>query len=413
MKVKSLKRFLPIALSVSMAVGNIAPVFADERAYLDGDNSTESVEYYEESNLYNQDEADRAETKVTISKAEYFSVIIPKAITISGAKNDNGEYEKAYNVTVKGDISGDKYIKVESPEATLHNGGKTALTVNTNSESEIVKFLQNDGDLVEGFFNVPTSNMISGKTVEYNAQVVNKEDVKAGTYSGTTQFDIGLFYRSGNDNTSGSETDVENPIVINYGLTQNDGSFISWDELVENGDITLNGTKITAFNDSLSGSLLVKDDINYILINAFENSNLSNIDLSNLQAPTIGNWAFKNSSLKNISLPNSIEEIADWAFDGCSNLESIDLRNTNVTWLHSSLFRNCVSLETVYLPDSINVLSTDAFSGCSNLTNLNYEGTQDQWNYLTIDEGRYNLNEDLKKETSIQTITCSDGVITL
>lgn len=143
MKIKKFKRFIPIVLSASMTIGNVIPVFAeDERAYLDSGNSTGAVEYYEELDI--EDEV--AETKVTLSKAEYFSVTIPKKIVISGSKNDSGEYEKDYTITVKGDISGDKYIKVEAPDATLSNGGKTALNVDTNSEKELIKFIQNDAE---------------------------------------------------------------------------------------------------------------------------------------------------------------------------------------------------------------------------------------------------------------------------
>ncbi len=189
------KKVLSMVLVGLTIASTLNPVFAatDERATLTGSTSSAETTYFEESTTYNQEEDSRPQTEVTITTPEHFSVIIPKKIVISGQANASGEYEQAYNITVKGDIDGAKYIKVEAPEAVLSNGNKTALTVNMNSTNQIVKFLQNDGTDVSGYINLSTSQMEEGKATSYLASVSNKDDVKAGTYSGVTKFDIGLF----------------------------------------------------------------------------------------------------------------------------------------------------------------------------------------------------------------------------
>lgn len=85
----------------------------------------------------------------------------------------------------------------------------------------------------------------------------------------------------------------------------------------------------------------------------------------------IGNYAFRGcSSLADIDIPDGVTEIGSYAFSGCSSLTAIDIPN-NITEISSGTFKDCSSLTTIDIPDSVTKIDYDAFIGCSSLTDIN------------------------------------------
>ena len=111
------------------------------------------------------------------------------------------------------------------------------------------------------------------------------------------------------------------------------------------------------------------------------------------------------SGLTSITIPNSVTSIGDSAFSGCSSLTSITIPN-GVTGIGYGTFGGCSSLTSITIPESVTSIVQSAFYKCSSLTNITYNGTQEQWNNI-VKENLWNRN------SSIKTITCTDGVITL
>lgn len=68
----------------------------------------------------------------------------------------------------------------------------------------------------------------------------------------------------------------------------------------------------------------------------------------------IGPWAFDNPYLKTVSLPAGLREIGDYAFAGCTRLQSVALPLT-VEKIGRNVFSECVSLELVSLPRGLEV----------------------------------------------------------
>ncbi len=85
---------------------------------------------------------------------------------------------------------------------------------------------------------------------------------------------------------------------------------------------------------------------------------------------SLGDWAFSGcSSLQSITLPNSVTSLGLRAFEGCSSLKSITLPNS-VTSLGLRAFSGCSSLQSITLPNSVTSLGSWAFYGCSSLKSI-------------------------------------------
>ena len=135
-------------------------------------------------------------------------------------------------------------------------------------------------------------------------------------------------------------------------------------------------------------------------------TSLTNITMPN-SVTSIGDVAFSGcTSLTNITMPNSVTSIGDVAFYGCTSLTNITIPNS-VTSIGSTAFYGCTSLTNVTIGDSVTSIGSTAFSGCTSLTNINYQGTKSEWNNLSNNSPRWSNG------SSIKTITCTDGQITI
>ncbi|MCM1537748.1 MAG: leucine-rich repeat protein [bacterium] len=262
-----------------------------------------------------------------------------------------------------------------------------------------------------------------------------------------------------------SGTEIEIPVGGEPGLYQSDGSFIPWDDL--GIDVETNYTydnyntkeksPCKVFTDNnYDGYLVFPDDITKIGNQAFYRcTSLTGIDLSNIQITKIGDLAFcacesltsvdlgntqitsigesafgECHSLTSINLPDTLTRIKRDAFVDCESLKSIDLSHTQITSIEYQAFLDA-ALESIDLPDSLTSIGYDAFAYTSltsidlpdsldsidyyafagaPLTNINYAGTMREWENIDKAEEWYTS---LFTDPVLQTITCSDGVITL
>ena len=72
-----------------------------------------------------------------------------------------------------------------------------------------------------------------------------------------------------------------------------------------------------------------------------------------------------------ISIPNTVTEIGDSAFSGCSKLESITIPD-KITKIGSFVFRNCSNLKKVTLPENLKSIGYLTFGGCSSLSEVTF-----------------------------------------
>ena len=97
-------------------------------------------------------------------------------------------------------------------------------------------------------------------------------------------------------------------------------------------------------------------------------------DLTSIQIPNsvtaIGMRAFSScSGLTSLSIPENVKTIGNSAFSGCTGLTSISIPN-GVDVINSSLFYKCTGLTSVAIPNSVKTIKNGAFQGCTGLTSI-------------------------------------------
>lgn len=118
------------------------------------------------------------------------------------------------------------------------------------------------------------------------------------------------------------------------------------------------------------------------------NRSLYKVDMGDCSAYTgqYGEAAFESCySLKEVILPTSLVEIPQYMFDDCTELEKINLGDTQVDTIRGNAFSNCTSLKEVTLPETLLWLYpyTFAFSGLTSikLPDRMATATRQIWSY--------------------------------
>ena len=84
-----------------------------------------------------------------------------------------------------------------------------------------------------------------------------------------------------------------------------------------------------------------------------------------VQAP----WFAKRNDIKRVVISSGVENIADYAFNGCANMTSVDIPET-VTSIGSRAFDFCSGLTDIEIPEAVTSIGDNAFSGCMGLKNV-------------------------------------------
>lgn len=94
---------------------------------------------------------------------------------------------------------------------------------------------------------------------------------------------------------------------------------------------------------------------------------------------SIGDSAFYVCiKLKTIHLPDSLKSIGDRVFENCTNLKSITIPNS-VTNIGNMTFSNCKNLKSIAIPNSVTRFGNNAFYGCNGLKSVYYSGDVSDW----------------------------------
>ena len=145
-------------------------------------------------------------------------------------------------------------------------------------------------------------------------------------------------------------------------------------------NLYLNGTLVT----ELTFPNTITEIKNYAFYGC---SSLISITIPN-SVTSIGYSAFKDcTSLNSITIPDSVTSIGSSAFYNCTSLTSVSIEDS-VTSIGSSAFYNCTSLTSVSIGDSVTSIGSSAFKNCTSLADVYYAGSKEDWKKITI--GSYN-----------------------
>lgn len=119
------------------------------------------------------------------------------------------------------------------------------------------------------------------------------------------------------------------------------------------------------------------------------------------------------TSLTEVVFPNTsaLVTMGEVAFNGCINLETVNLGTTQISTLSRKVFAACPALTTLTIPHTVTSISADAFGSTSNVyTNklevIYYGGTLATWNNGSFVNNTGNTN--ITDGTC--TVYCSDGI---
>jgi BspA type Leucine rich repeat region (6 copies) len=91
--------------------------------------------------------------------------------------------------------------------------------------------------------------------------------------------------------------------------------------------------------------------------------------IDGLSVTSIGVSAFKYLAITSVTIPNSVTNVGDSAFSGCSSLTSVTIPNS-VTSIGAGAFQVCSKLTSVTIPNSVTSIGNFAFflSGITSVT---------------------------------------------
>ncbi len=102
--------------------------------------------------------------------------------------------------------------------------------------------------------------------------------------------------------------------------------------------------------------------------------NLESVNISG-NVDTIGAFAFGFcDNLKSVDISGNVDMIGVDAFFGCDNLESVDISG-NVDMIGDDAFSSCENLESVDISGNVDMIGEYAFSGCDNLKSVTLSNT--------------------------------------
>lgn len=141
-------------------------------------------------------------------------------------------------------------------------------------------------------------------------------------------------------------------------------------------------------NNNEVKDLVIPNGVDQILDYAFEGcSGLCSVTIPN-NVLKIGRYSFRNCmGITSVKMPETITDIGPLAFQGCTSLASIDIPNS-VTTIGSYAFSSCTNLNSVIIPNGVTSIGQGAFKGCNIMSFVTIPETithMDEWVFTSCD----------------------------
>jgi hypothetical protein len=100
-----------------------------------------------------------------------------------------------------------------------------------------------------------------------------------------------------------------------------------------------------------------------------DNSNFTGVNGVLFDKPMKTLIKYPEGKIGEYTIPDSVAEIGDYAFSGCTGLNSVSIPDS-VVKIGDSAFSDCTGLNSITIPDSVTEIGKDAFEKCSELTSI-------------------------------------------
>ena len=147
-------------------------------------------------------------------------------------------------------------------------------------------------------------------------------------------------------------------------------------------------------------SVIMPQNITVIYDNVFDESDINSLTITNKDIDIYNSNFLSNSHIKKLTIPTELlSKITDY-----NVIRSLTLASG--TTFGSNLLSNNVELYTITIHSGLTEIKENALEGCNNLETIIFEGTILEWEAITKEDG-------WKGDSSISTVTCSDGEVNI
>ena len=169
-------------------------------------------------------------------------------------------------------------------------------------------------------------------------------------------------------------------LYTDTGVEENDELILSWQELLDNGYISVTDTGVAGVGENydtfknMTGKLILDSSVKSIKRSGFGSCSISTYIIPD-SVTSIGNFAFSyNSKLKKVHISNSVSYIGNYAFRNCSLLEDVKL-SASLTSINTSTFTECTKLASINIPEGVTEIGSQAFYKNTSLTSVRLPST--------------------------------------
>lgn len=195
-----------------------------------------------------------------------------------------------------------------------------------------------------------------------------------------------------------------------------------------NYSITDDAVTVVKYTGS-DADVTIPDKIEGLDVTKLGEAFLNNKTLTSVKMPDtlieIANYAFRGcDKLTTVKFGKNVEKLGVWVFEGNKSLESVTLPE-KLKIINQGDFRSCTSLTEVNIPEGVTEIGWGAFTGCSALTEIKLPETLKNIEQLAFSDcsklKTVNLGENItsigylafENDVSLESITLPEGLTSL